>query len=299
MKLPTVVRFGVLVSCVIGMLGASSAVRAADLPESMTLSPTEKHIVIGQGETKNDSFIILNDGQVPYDFTVYGGPYSVKGEEYAQDFTTETANSDAYKWIQFEKTTWHLEPGKKAVVPFTIRVGTNVPAGGHYGVIFIEQQIIDTQVAGNKIERKKRLGLLLHVNVGGVTNVQAEIKNIGIVGYQPSAPLTATARVSSSGTTDFKAGVTIAVMDVFGNVRYQAKNEYTILPNTTRLIEMNWPNSPWFGLYKVHMDVGVPGDSKAQESYVVIAPRWLLFIAGLVVLLGAASVIRRKQTHRR
>lgn len=273
---------------------------AADPVESMTLTPTEKRHTVQQGGVINDSFVIFNDGQTAYDFTVYAAPYSVKGESYEADFARETKTGDAYKWVQFEKTLWHVGPRQKVTVPYTITVNSGVPSGGHYGVIFAEQQPVKAaQVEGNRIDRKKRLGLLVYVNVGGINDIKAETKSITVPFYQPSVPMTATARIASNGSTDFQTTVRFAVMDLLGNVKYQRSNDYTILPATVRAIEMDWPDSPWFGLYRVHMETVLPNGNVTKDGIVVVAPRWLLFIALLALLIGGANAIRRRQLAKR
>lgn len=284
---------------VIGVVLAPT-VGAVDPVESMTLSPTEKRHTVKQGEVVRDSFVIFNDGQTAYNFTVYAAPYSVSGENYESDFVRDTKLSDAYKWVQFEKTTWRVEPRQKVTVPYTLTVNSGVPSGGHYGVIFAEQQPTNaTEFDGNRIDRKKRLGMLLYVNVGGVNDIRPEVKSTRIDFYQPVAPMTATVRIASLGSTDFTATVRFVVMDVLGNVKYQKTNEYTVLPETTRAIEMDWRDSPWFGLYKVHTETVAAGKMVAGDGYVLVAPRWLLFIALLAVLVGGANALRRRQAKQR
>lgn len=301
MIMPILTRTSLFVAglMVIGVVFAPT-VSAVDPIESMTLSPTEKRHTVKQGEVARDSFVIFNDGQTAYNFTVYAAPYSVRGENYESDFARDTKLSDAYKWVQFEKTTWRVEPRQKVTVPYTLTVNSGVPSGGHYGVIFAEQQPTNaTEFDGNRIDRKKRLGMLLYVNVGGVNDIRPEVKSTRIDFYQPVAPMTATVRIASLGSTDFTATVRFVVMDVLGNVKYQKTNEYTVLPETTRAIEMDWRDSPWFGLYKVHTETVAAGKMVAGDGYVLVAPRWLLFIALLAVLVGGANALRRRQAKQR
>lgn len=283
-----------LVTALVFVAGIGVPVGAAeDVREGMTISPTERRYNVKPGDTITDSFQILNDGQTAYDFTVYGAPYGVTDKTYDTVYDESKPRSDAYRWAQFSKSNWHAESRETITVPFTLRISENASPGGHYGIIFAETQPAQSD---SGITRKKRLGMVLYVTVSGDVKTEGEATGLTINSYQPVAPLRASASIKNAGNVDFQATSVFEVSDVFGGVKYRTAGTHTIFPSTTRDIEFTWNKSPWFGLYKVHAEVTVLGKRTVRDSFVVVAPNWLLFTALIVVLIGGINAIRRRQS---
>jgi hypothetical protein len=278
------------------VLMSSPVAVAAEKRDSLTLSPASKRLQLEAGGVVNDSFVVINDGDTSYDFTVYTAPYSVKGEDYEQDFTTQTENSDAYKWISFAQSKWHAEPGDNVTIPFTVRVGAGVPAGGHYGTIFVETIVTE---AGDQtgIARKKRLGIILYTNVKGETESGGQVKSVSLDFFQPASPMKSDVSIENTGKTDFTATSRMVVKDIFGQQKFSTSSENIILPKTTRHIEHSWNNSPWLGIFRVTVTNEVLGKTTTTESLVLVVPRWLLLVIGVLALVGVANALRKKRAH--
>lgn len=268
----------------------------ASIADSITLTPTSKHLDVKAGQRVSDSFTIINSGTSSYNFKVYAKPYTVKDANYSAVFDRENEFSDAYKWLSLPSTMYHLDPGQRMSVPFELIVSPGARSGGHYGAIFAETQGATLPDGTSGITSSKAVGMLLYVNVAGSTVTSGSMKALEMPFYQPSAPLTATATVTNTGETDFVASATFAVMDIVGDVKYQASGEYPVLPKTNRDLKFTWDKSPWFGLYKVRLSTTVLGKTEAHESFVFIMPRWMIFIVLLAIILGAIDVVRRKRT---
>ena len=286
-----------LATALVFVAGTTVPVGAAeDLREGMTISPTERRYKVNPGDTITDSFQILNDGQTAYNFTVYGAPYGVTDRAYNTVYEESKPRSDAYRWAQFSQSNWHAEARETVTIPFTLRISENASPGGHYGVIFAE---IQPAPSDSGITRKKRLGMVLYVTVSGDVKTEGKATGLTINSYQPVAPLRASASIENTGNVDYQATSVFEVSDVFGGVKYRTAGTHTIFPATTRDIQFTWDKSPWFGLYKVHAEVTVLGKRTVRDSYVVIAPNWLLFTALIAILIGGINAIRRRQTKQR
>ena len=290
-------RVGLGLGIALVLIGGSvmpSRAGAADLLEEITISPTEKHFELNPGETVSDSLVVLNSGQVAYDFLSYTSPYSVANGSYNAQYDVNTPRSDAYKWVQMDTTKWHADVRQTVTIPFTIRVPADASPGGHYGVIFAE-----TQPAGETsgIVRKKRIGMVLYVKVKGDVVNEGQVTSIATNWFYSHAPVTATVSVEDKGNTDFVAQTKMTVTDLFGGVKYTASNEHNILPGTTRDIPITYDNPPWFGLFKVKVDATVMGATETRETYVLVAPYWLFVVIGLAIVLGAINVVKRKKTE--
>lgn len=292
-------RVGLLAGLLVCSLLPQSALAVQSdelVQESILMSPVAKRYALDAGSTKRDSIKVVNDGKVAYDFVVYTRPYSVNDESYVPDFTSKAQNADAYKWVQFEKTSYQLEPGKSVDVPYTLRVPDDATPGGHYGVLFAETQPSSSQ-QGNAVLRKKRVGAILYATVNGDVTTSGRIDDTSVSFFQFNAPLTATQRVTNNGNTDFLVDTTMTVSDVFGGKKFSRERDVPVLPKTTREIRSEWPDSAWIGLYKVELHSKFLDTDKSSTHYVLMVPLWVYMTLGLLIgvrVLYEVSLRRRK-----
>ncbi len=285
--------------------GFAATASAADEPnsdarESLTLSPVNKKYNIDAGKTIEDSLTIINDGQTAYDFILYARPYTIKSasdgkndEAYIADFTKTAENTDVYQWVQFKQAKYHLEAGASTKVEYTMRVPSNARPGGHYGVIFAESQP-SGEVSGNSVLRNKRVGSILYTTINGDNTLKGSVLETDIPFWQLEAPLVATTRIKNEGTTDFADTITYRVKDVFGNVKYEAKAEWALLPQTIRKVKLEWDKASWIGIYKVEIDHKYLDSSQSSSGYVLILPRYIPIIFILLLVAGGGYGVYRR-----
>lgn len=284
---------------VLGLFAAipvSTAVLAAEdaLVESITLSPVAKRYELKAGETKTDTLTVVNDGREPYDFIAYAKPYSVASENYVPDFTSNSTNSDAYRWVKFDKPKYHLEAGASTTVGYTMTVPENAAPGGHYGVLFVETQPKEVVGGGNAVVRKKRVGAILYATVDGKYEIGGQQDSADIPLLQFESPLTSTLKTSNNGNTDFIDSVSFRVSDIFGTLKYEEKKDYPILPQTARKMKLEWKGAPSFGLYKVDLTSSFLDQKHASSGFVLLIPLWALSLIVIVVIGGIAFLVIRR-----
>lgn len=283
-----------LVGLVLGSLvmGTSAQAQTQTQPE-ITLTPTAKEHEVDPGEQVNDKFQIYNTGQVEYEFQVYARPFSVVGESYKQDFSTVEPRSDAYEWVQFEKTQYRLQPGEHVDVNYTLRIPDNASPGGHYGILFSEIQPTKNQ-DGTAIAAKSRVGAVLRVRVSGDVERSGQYLDSTINFFQFRSPLTVASRVDNTGNVDSKATVDLVVKDVFGNTKYSLSQPYVIYPGKIRAMQPTWESVNWFGLYRVEVSTEFLDSTGVHSQLVLMAPRWLLVAIGLAIVGGGYALFRRR-----
>jgi len=262
--------------------------------EQITLSPVSKSHAIKSGESLKDSFKVINSGDTAFSFSVYARPFSVSGEQYEQDFVSLTERSNAYRWVQFEKTKWDIKPGDTVTVNYTLRVPEGATPGGHYGVMFAETQPKDSD-DNSSVVRNKRVGSVLKVRVEGDVVEQGKQLSFDVPFLQNRPPLTSNERIENTGNVDFDVTQVMPVKDIFGRTKYADKKTQTVYPDTTRALEFNWQEVNWFGLYKVEMNSEFLDQSQSSSSYVLIAPVWLLVVAVLAVIGGGYAFFRHNR----
>lgn len=270
-------------------------------PESVLISPVSKHYTVKAGSETIDKLTVINDGQSAFDFVAYTRPYSVNDESYVPDFVADAQNSDAYRWVQFDKSSYHAEPGQTVEVNYTIRVPANATPGGHYGVLFAETAAVGDVSGGSGVMRKKRVGAILYVTVEGDLTLRGSAKDFSVPFFQFKPPLTSDYRVVNTGNTDFSVTSYLKVSDVFGRKKYEVQKDHAVLPNTTRKITMSWPTASWLGLYKVELTTKFLDTNKTSSHYALIVPLWMYLTIFLLVAgrIGYALHGRRRRRRKR
>lgn len=289
----TFLSFGAFLA--IALVSFAALPAAAASRESITLSPVSKHYDLKAGQVADDNLKVVNDGTTAYSFIVYTRPYSVNNNDYSQpNFSATPQRADAYSWIQFKQTKWHIEPGQTVTVHYKMRVPKAAASGGHYGVIFAETQPSDS--TDQSVARKKRVGSILYATVDGQLIQKGSLVSSAIDWYQSRPPLSASSTVKNSGNVDFNADVTMTVKDVFGNQKYSRHASYAVLPGTSRQLMMEWSNGASLGLFKVDMQTKFLDKSSTASSYVLMVPRWLLILV-LVIVAGGTTygLLRRRR----
>jgi hypothetical protein len=290
-----IVATGLLLAALLGFVGTLPALAADDeTTERITLSPVSKRYTLDAGKVQTDKVTVINDGQAAYDFIVYARPYSVQNEQYEPDFVTAAPKADAYQWIQFNKTTWHLEPGQRVDIDYTVRVPAKAASGGHYGVIFAETQ--PAAGTGDSVVRKKRVGTIIYANVNGQVSLSGDVLKMNIPFWQTEPPLMTSLSLHNTGNTDFEAQTTLTVKDLFGQTKFKTSRTSVVLPETTRLLPINWDNAPWFGLFKAELHTSFLDKNASTSQFVLLMPKWLPVILLVVIIGGVYAALRR---HRR
>jgi hypothetical protein len=176
-------------------------------------------------------------------------------------------------------------------------VPTNAAPGGHYGVLFAETGA--DEIASTGVARKNRVGNLLYVTVNGKNIEQGVFKEFILPSWQTSAPMVSAVRLQNTGNVDFRAKVTTIAKDMFGRTKYAYTGDPIVLPETTRLADMNWTNAPNFGIFRVEQSVEFLNQKKQNSSFVLIAPKWALIVVILVIIAGVAYAFVRRRGNRR
>lgn len=283
-------RIAVWVALCLAVL-APAAARAATDDESMTVSPVSRHYQLDAGQVAQDELTVINNGSVGYDVIVYTRPYSVASDSYEPNFVNTPQNADAYQWVQFATTKYHIDAGQTVHVPYTLHVPAMSAPGGHYGVVFVETQPSDS----GSVVRRKRVGMIIYATVKGQYITHGETAGSTIPFWQFSPPLTASVSTKNTGNSDFEDNVTYTVKNVLGKVIYKGNNTYTVLPGTTRKMSLGWNNAPWFGIYSVEVQHSFLGQIPMVKGYVLMVPRWLYIVTTLVIIGAAVYAIRRRR----
>lgn len=278
-----------------GALLAQSATESPESAERITLSPAvSRPNTTSAGGTFSGSLKVINDGNVDYDFAVYARPFSVSGEEYTPDYDTVTERTEAYQWVQFEKTKFTLKAGERIDVGYVVNIPDMAMPGGHYAVLFAETQP-STSEGAESVVRKKRVGSLLYMTVDGDLAEKGSASGIAAKFLQTSRPIAAEVRMKNEGNVHYQANLSARFKSVLGKKNFQLNQEVIVMPGTTRKLPIVWESAPAVGIFKASGTVTYLGETEQlSERYILFVPKpWLItiFVGVGVCIIGI--VIKR------
>lgn len=287
--LSVIVLFATLVTPFVTKYQSVRAQNAEESKESITLSPAISKPLAEAGSTLRGSLTVINDGETEYQFLVYARPFSVTSESYDPNYTEINERTEAYQWVQFEKTNVRLAAGERVEIPYTVTVPKKAKAGGHYAVLFAETQ--PKQAEGTQVTRKKRVGSLLYVTVDGNLINSGSLEGWDAKLWQKSKPIGAAIRIKNDGNVHFQVNSQVTFSNLFNKPRLQLNQEHFVLPGTTRRISANMEKAPVLGIYKV------AGTVKFLDKNEALPAKWIILLPikvvnTFIVLVGLAVAWR-------
>lgn len=294
-------RLFILLAAVIGFVSLTSPINIVSAQdnkeERITLSPAVSRPELEAGQQAEGKLTVINDGQVPYSFVLYARPFSVKNESYEPNYTEVNDRTEAYQWVQFEKTQLELKPGERTEIGYTMTVPQNASPGGHYAVLFAETQPSNDQ---SSVARKKRVGSLLYITISGDLSYQGKLASWEAQSFQTKAPVASLVRIENSGNVHFIANATITYDNIFGKKQFEQNQEMIILPGTTRRLSVNWEKPPLFGIYKASGSVEMLDRTESLEGkWIIYVPASVLWVLGGAVVLIVGAVAARKISNKK
>ena len=270
--------------------------RAAN-QERITLSPAVSRPTLSAGQTARGKIIIINDGTTDYKFLLYARPFSVKGEQYDPNYTEVNKRTEAYQWLQLDRTQFDLAAGERIEVGYTLKVPKDAAGGGHYAVLFAETQ---PPQDGANVARKKRVGSLLYMSVAGDVINNGSLASWQTPFFQPKRPVNATARIKNDGNVHFQADLSVRFSNIFNKKQFELNQELLILPGTTRRVVVSWERAPYFGLFKASGSVKYLNKiEQLPTKYVLLLPYpIIIFLLALVAAVVTRKFIRRNKQKR-
>ena len=274
-----------------------------------TVTPMSQRISLEAGETAEGTISVINPNDSVDDlkYKAYVAPYSVVGEGYEADLTTDSKYNMIKDWITIENPTGTIEPNKTGEIKFKIKVPGSAPAGGQYAAIIITRDD-DTTSSENGVAVKDifEMASLIYANVNGETVHKGEILSNEIPGFVANAPITVSALISNEGNIHENATVIIKATNFFtGDVIVEGdaeENYYSeiIMPETTRYITREISEGlPLLGIVKVEQTIYYQGSSDVAESNVIICPIWFLLLVFLTIGAIIGTIVMMIRKHRK
>ena len=282
-----ILAFTVVVASSIGALNAHAA------SGGLTVSPTSISPEIAPGSNYKGEMLVINQGELDYQYKVYATPYSVTGEDYKPYFTPVDGAVDITKWFTFGKDSSVLKIGNEDRIPFTITVPQGTGAGSYYAVVFAET----ADKGSSGVITRKRVGMVVYLRVSGTAKEQGKVTDWDVPWLQ-EAPFGAKVKIANEGSVHFQSKVNITISDLFGSQKYAYERDPQILPQKLRSVPVIWENGATFGLFKVEGPVSYLNKTEALPTRLVLIANMqmrLLIVGVIVALIGLMVFLGRKR----
>ncbi len=268
----------------------------------ISISPSiQRSGTIDPGETYTNKISVVNISNETIDFHMSIEPFSVENITYAPIYSVKNAYTQVVNWIKFNDYKTHLEPGEMSEIIYTVDVPEDVPGGGQYAVLFAEtDKPLDSE---ESIQKIAKAGTILTMRINGETRLTGRIVKTSIPGFLLAPPVSATATFENTGNVDADAKMSIKIEKYFsGEVIYDGTNdqlEKTILPDTTRDLNISWANVPRLDIFKVTLNTEFMGDAEVKTRIVIICPIWFMAIIILIILVIVFRILAKRREDRR
>ena len=319
-SLVAVLGLGFLVANTYAEDNADSA-EAVEAPKtSLTLMPVSRTLQIASDSTYDGTLSVTNDGTADTKVEVYAAPYSyVYSDEddlYKLGFNTETRFTQISRWITIKdsagnyvsKPSFTIPAGESLTIEYLVTTPKSIPAGGQYAVIFV--QTVSGNINASGIQTEASAGMVLYGHsTEGETIVASEISDMAVgqgrtKGEEASRNFYGSAKVKNTGNVDFFARGKLKVEPIIGFGAYETdatSGSVSVIPESERIVEDEWTESPDFGLYKVTWTVGAGENTETVEKVVFIVNPAFVILTIIVLTIVTISIIIgvRKRKERR
>lgn len=295
-----------------GMLDVS-AVDTSKTSGMMTISPPIDKIVLTPGETFEGSIRVSNSATAEKDlkYSVSIGSFSLRKDENGEtdynytDVDTVTSYNQIMNWIVLGKESGTVAPNSYDIIPYTVVVPEDAPAGGQYASILIrnDNYMEKQENEGVAIQSVVEFAVSILARVDGDTRNEGAILENNIPTFILSNNLQTTSMVKNDGNVHTDASYVLQVWPMFSDEEICTNEEEAatslIMPGTERFHTESC-NLPAFGLFRVKQTVSIFGETSIMEKTIIVCPIWLLFIvifaiAALIIWLVMRAKARRQK----
>ena len=310
-------KIKLLISAVVllaSSLLSGTGVLAADANNEkymMIISPPRQRIILMPGEVYEGSINVSNSFNAVRDlkYSVHIGSFNLGKDEDGNadyDFTdvnTITSYNQIMNWITLGKESGVVAPGETDVLPYTINVPEDAPAGGQYATIIFHDSTNDDDVKeGNvMIQNVVEFAAGIFADVAGQTREEGVIVENNIPLFILTNELVASSVVKNNGNVHTDAEYILQFWPLFSDEEVCTNEEEPetsmIMPETERYHAQTC-NLPSFGIFRAKQTVKIFGETSIVEKTIIVCPLWLLFIIIFVIVALIIWLITKSKARK-
>lgn len=268
------------------------------------LGPGKLELSINPGETKVVEITVSNRTGVERIFEVTAE--DAKGSsDPTQTVVLLGGDAGPYSmkdYVSVPAKRFTLGHNQRAIIPVTISIPPNVPAGGLYGsmlVSTISQEAKAGTADGTAPQSAivSRIGSLFFITIPGDVERDGQLKEFGTVPPKTvfqSGPLNFGILFENSGSIHLAPYGELRIRNTFGEeVGYLELDPWFVFPQATRLREVSWNREFLFGRYTATVSINRSYDNIVDEmSYTLWVLPWKPLAGAFAVLFLVFFIIR-------
>jgi hypothetical protein len=260
------------------------------------------------GQTLRDSVSISNLSSKPITFAVYPkDAFNTEGDgAFALDADEDTSD-DVGSWVTIKVDEYTVPSGKRADIPFEVKVPEDASPGDHAGgIIAANVEPVETvDQSGVALSVRQRVAARIYIRVAGPLTPELRVKNVQVTKTTPVIPFVdgkvkITYTLENLGNVRLESATETEVTGLFGRTVKTLKSQDLpeLLPGGSVQVTETFKGTPPIEPLTAHVKVKSLDTSvteTASKGFFVWS--WLVVI--LLVLLAAVLAFRAWRKRRR
>ena len=281
----------------VSSLAIFGAVKADDEASStVTVSPMTQKVILTPGESYEGSIKVSNPANAKnnLEYSVHIGSFSQHSDpdgvdDYGTvDTDTKTTYNQMMDWIVLGREDGSVAPNGTDVIPFTVNVPIDAPAGGQYATILVRDET-DHSGGGEgnvSIQSIAQIASIIYAEVAGETRNEGAILENNVPSFLMNNTLETTSMVRNDGNVHTDAEYILQVWPMIGDEEICTNEEdpamSLVMPETERYNAQTC-QLPTVGIFRAKQVVKIFGETSIVEKTIIVCPIWLLFIIIFVI----------------
>lgn len=298
-----------------GFITSALAYIIQDLPGTrvegdIVLGPTKAEFFLDPGDKVTKEIMVTNRTGRTIDFAI--GMEDFKGSRDPNQTVVllgeEKGPYSLRDWLSPEIGEFTLNHGQRIHLPVEISIPLDAEPGGHYGVVFAATRPTapETEVEKEKAKGQMviiaRAGSLFFVRISGEVDETGRLKDFRIKdgkNYYEKGPISFELFFENNGSIHLRPYGTVEIFNILGKKVGEIEiDTWFSMPDSLRLIEVQWEKASLFGKYTALASVnrGYQDliDQKSIEFWII---PWKTILAGLAGLFLLIWLLRWIATH--
>jgi len=261
--------FLVFVPILFGVFGIFHVVTAQALPQNAVIvRPAKAEVTIAEGEERKVAFTVSNGTGDPLRVRVSFEDVAAKSQESALDDSVQLLGemSGAHSLkdaLSVTRSTFEIQTGEEVSVPVTLSIPRGAEPGGRYGSVVFHFSKLDPQgKADTNVSLEGRIATLLYVRVAGDVIEEGKLVAFGLFNNAKTTPpptieepLRMQVAYQNTGSVHLNPYGRVTVRSVFGSTHELIIDPWAVLPEATRMREINMTESLMPGYYTAHLEL--------------------------------------------
>lgn len=204
-------------------------------------------------------------------------------------------NSPLLNWITIENPQLILNPKTKENINLTVRIPSQIPIGGYFGLLFL-QPLIPPQTKEYATSVTPKIGVLILANIGVNEKPKASINEFNFDKWvYEKGPVNILLRIQNRSLNFFSAKPVLYITPLFGQEKRYDIEEKFIFPGKIR----RWQNQIDFIdyrhlLYKIRLVVDLGNDITIQKTTYILAFPMSKVLIGTAIILIIIFIIKKR-----